>query len=345
VWVLAASLALAPQALALRSLARADAARAAARQARAKLPPAAPGAPLAPVRTWVHELFQGTLTNQTRCSWCEAVTNREESYLDLSLDIAHHASVGACLAGFSAVETLSGADKFHCDACAGLQEARKRLLLRAAPPVLALHLKRFKFVEAVGAYTKLSHRVAFPTHLRLDGTCVEAGAIPEREAAYALFAVVVHVGSGPNHGHYVTVVKQQAAAAAAAAATTKASVPCSGGAAAAAAASDKSGGAGSQWVHFDDESVEAVGESVLTRLFGSELPPPPPGDAPDAPEPPPDAAAGAEAASADAAQAAPAAPAAVGPSSTEHGYILFYERIREETPPATSRAWPTAAAR
>lgn len=27
------------------------------------------------------------------------------------------------------------------------------------------------------------------------------------EAEYSLFGVVVHVGSGPNHGHYVSLVK------------------------------------------------------------------------------------------------------------------------------------------
>jgi hypothetical protein len=328
------------------------------------------------VRTWIHDIFQGTLTNQTRCMWCEAVTNREESYLDLSLDIAHNASVSTCLSAFSAVETLAGADKFHCDACAGLQEAQKRLLIRAAPPVLALHLKRFKFVEALGAYTKLMHRVSFPTHLRLDGTCVEAGSAT-RDAAYALFAVVVHVGSGANHGHYVAVVKQQthpvapatpsvgavvaapgtaigaaasgaaaalrglstAAAAAAAAAGASAAASAAAAASASAAASSNS----SQWVHFDDESVEAVSESVLTRLFGAETPPPPlvlpptPGDAPRAdggsapPSPMVDAAP-------PLAPAAPSSPVGQPASSTDHGYILFYERIRTEAPPTAGEA-------
>jgi len=135
------------------------------------LPPPPPGAPRPPVRTWVHDVFEGALTNQTRCLWCETVcstavhspsrtltllcprvaqtTNREEAFLDLSLEIAPNSTLTTCLRGFSAVETLAAADKFHCDVCAGLQEAQKRMLVKHAPPVLALHLKRFKYNEAL----------------------------------------------------------------------------------------------------------------------------------------------------------------------------------------------------
>ena len=76
-------------------------------------------------------------------------TNREEAFLDLSLEIAPNSTLTTCLRGFSAVETLAAADKFHCDVCAGLQEAQKRMLVKHAPPVLALHLKRFKYNEAL----------------------------------------------------------------------------------------------------------------------------------------------------------------------------------------------------
>lgn len=60
---------------------------------------------------------QGTLTNETRCLCCETVTARDESFLDLSLDIEQNSSVTACLRNFSSTETLSGNDKFFCDKC------------------------------------------------------------------------------------------------------------------------------------------------------------------------------------------------------------------------------------
>lgn len=32
--------------------------------------------PSAPIKTWVHDIFQGKLVNETRCLNCETVTNR-----------------------------------------------------------------------------------------------------------------------------------------------------------------------------------------------------------------------------------------------------------------------------
>lgn len=54
------------------------------------------------------------------------------------------------------------------------------------------------------------------------------------ESEYSLFAVVVHVGSGPNHGHYVSLVKSH-----------------------------------NHWLFFDDENVDIVDESAIQSFFGS----------------------------------------------------------------------------
>lgn len=53
-------------------------------------------------------------------------SSRDESFLDLSIDIEQHTSVTACLRGFSASEMLCQKNKFFCDSCCGLQEAEKR---------------------------------------------------------------------------------------------------------------------------------------------------------------------------------------------------------------------------
>ncbi|ETE71541.1 Ubiquitin carboxyl-terminal hydrolase 12, partial [Ophiophagus hannah] len=97
-----------------------------------------------PDPTWVHEIFQGTLTNETR------------------------------------------------------------MKVKKLPMILALHLKRFKYMDQLHRYTKLSYRVVFPLELRLFNTSGDA-TNPDR--MYDLVAVVVHCGSGPNRGHYIAIVK------------------------------------------------------------------------------------------------------------------------------------------
>ncbi len=71
---------------------------------------------------------------------------------------------------FGNSETLCSEYKYHCECCCSKQEATKRLRVQKLPTVLALHLKRFKFVEQLRRHTKLSHRVVFPWELKLFNT-------------------------------------------------------------------------------------------------------------------------------------------------------------------------------
>ncbi|KAJ1648607.1 hypothetical protein LPJ64_000061 [Coemansia asiatica] len=179
-------------------------------------------------KTWVHTLFEGLLTNETRCLSCERVTSREERILDVSVDIHENTSVTNCLNQFAAGELLCHNNKFYCDSCGGLQEAERRMRLKRLPNILALHLKRFKYHEGLGRYVKLSYRVNFPTELRVPNTTEETG-----DYLYSLSAVVVHLGGGPFHGHYISIVRSD----------------------------DK-------WVLFDDDCVEIIQENELNNYFG-----------------------------------------------------------------------------
>ncbi|OAX39528.1 cysteine proteinase [Rhizopogon vinicolor AM-OR11-026] len=180
--------------------------------------------------TFIHQIFEGILTSETRCLTCENVSSRDESFLDLSIDIEQNSSVTACLRQFSASEMLCQKNKFFCDGCCDLQEAEKRMKIKRLPNVLALHLKRFKYQEDVQKYIKLAYRVAFPFELRLFNTIDD---VENPDRLYELFAIVVHIGSGPNHGHYVSIIKTMGS-----------------------------------WLVFDDETVDTIKESDIHKYFG-----------------------------------------------------------------------------
>jgi len=154
--------------------------------------------------TWINEIFQGILTSETRCLNCETVTSKDEEFCDLSIDVDQNTSVTNCLRNFSSTETLCSDNKFKCDTCCSYQEAHKRMRVKRLPTILALHLKRFKYVEQYNRHIKVSHRVVFPLELRLFNTSDDA-VNPDR--MYDLVAVVIHCGSGPNRGHYISIVK------------------------------------------------------------------------------------------------------------------------------------------
>ena len=180
---------------------------------------------------WVHELFEGTLTSETKCLTCENVSQRDEAFLDLSVDLEDHTSVTSCLKKFSEEEMLCERNKFHCDNCGGLQEAEKRMKIKRLPKILALHLKRFKYTEDLQRLQKLFHRVVYPYHLRVFNTTDDA---EDPDRLYELYAVVVHIGGGPYHGHYVSIIKTE----------------------------------NQGWLLFDDELVEPVDKSYVQNFFG-----------------------------------------------------------------------------
>lgn len=190
-----------------------------------------PGSETPNTSRWVHELFEGTLTSETQCLTCENVSQRDEVFFDLSVDLEQHSSVTSCLRKFSAEEMLCERNKFHCDNCGGLQEAEKRMKIKRLPRILALHLKRFKYTEDLQRLQKLFHRVVYPYHLRLFNTTDDA---EDADRLYELYAVVVHIGGGPHHGHYVSIIKTE----------------------------------DHGWLLFDDEMVEPVDKNYVRNFFG-----------------------------------------------------------------------------
>lgn len=181
----------------------------------------------------IRQLFEGHLTNQTKCLTCENVTSRDETFLDLSLDLLESQSLSSCLTQFSASEMLAGTNKFYCDNCHSLQEAEKKMGLRKLPRVLALHLKRFKYSEEHRRNVKLFHMMKYPLYLKLE-TDLPPEDPKDAIKFYELYAVVVHIGGGPHHGHYVALVKTQDMG----------------------------------WLLFDDETVEKIDEAFVLRFIG-----------------------------------------------------------------------------
>lgn len=127
--------------------------------------------------TWVHEIFQGVLTSETRCLNCETISSKDENFFDLQVDVDQNTSITHCLRCFSNTETLCSDNKFKCDNCCSYQEAQKRMRVKKLPMILALQLKRFKYMEQYNRHIKVSHRVVFPLELRLFNT-VSLPAIP-----------------------------------------------------------------------------------------------------------------------------------------------------------------------
>lgn len=180
---------------------------------------------------FINGLFQGTLTYRIKCLTCDNVTSRDEPFLDFPIEVQddEETDIQALLRSYQQREMLSGSNKFYCDECCGLQEAERKVGLKQLPHTLALHLKRFKYSEEQNCNIKLFNKIHYP--LKLDVCSSFCSSVSKK---YELTGIVVHMGGGPQHGHYVSLCKN-----------------------------DNFG-----WLLFDDETVEAVHESTVSKFIG-----------------------------------------------------------------------------
>lgn len=176
-------------------------------------------------------IFGGELTSEAKCLTCNKISIREEKFFDLSVDIEQYSSITNSLKLFSQIEMLEQNNLFHCENCESLQKAEKCIKLMKLPQVLAFHLKRFQYSEPLKRMVKLFHRVEYTKTLRIFNVSDQAAV---KDKLYELYSVVVHVGGGPYHGHYISLVKTELHG----------------------------------WILFDDESVEMVDENFVFKFFG-----------------------------------------------------------------------------
>nr|WOG36192.1 uncharacterized protein [Candida metapsilosis] len=187
-----------------------------------------------PTKNWCNDIFQGIITNETKCLSCETVTSKHEFFLDLSIDVPPGESaysLNFAINNFSKQETLTNQNKFHCNTCSSLQEAVKTIKVKKLPQVLVINLKRFKYDEQMDKMVKLFDSISYPFKLRLFNTTEDAN----QNILYDLYALVIHIGGGPMHGHYVSICKIKAGL----------------------------------WLLFDDETVELVEDNFVMRFFGN----------------------------------------------------------------------------
>jgi ubiquitin carboxyl-terminal hydrolase 22/27/51 len=206
----------------------------------------------------IHQTFGGLLKSTVTCSTCKNTTTALDPFMDLSLDIRNSATairqkklklingtsttkeilpmdLMECLDRFTSAETLSAeGGNYHCRTCGSAQEAKKKLSLVRLPPVVPIHLKRFRHEKTLATSSKVETKIRFPLTLDLTPYAASSSskskgdsALPNGTAAvnnsnskpadeddwirpdaiYELSSVVVHKGKIDN-GHYVSYSRQ-----------------------------------------------------------------------------------------------------------------------------------------
>ena len=91
-------------------------------------------------------------------------------------------------------------------------------------------MKRFKYDERQNTMRKLNYKIAFPLELKLAPNYEENS--PRQR--FILRAIIAHIGSGSQYGHYFCVLKNKG-----------------------------------KWYKFDDQDISIVEERELSSIFGN----------------------------------------------------------------------------
>ncbi|RUO96716.1 hypothetical protein BC936DRAFT_141569, partial [Jimgerdemannia flammicorona] len=157
----------------------------------------------------IHQIFGGALRSQVKCIECRRESNKFDSILDLSLDVANVGSIGEALTEYTRPEFLIEDNQYRCEGeCLSMVDARKQMTIHHAPMVLAVHLKRFQF----GGYSQFGmDGEKIDKHIEFSETLdLHEHVSPGQESdigLYRLYAVLVHVGASCTSGHYHCFIK------------------------------------------------------------------------------------------------------------------------------------------
>uniref|UniRef100_A0A9J8DLM9 Ubiquitin carboxyl-terminal hydrolase n=1 Tax=Cyprinus carpio carpio TaxID=630221 RepID=A0A9J8DLM9_CYPCA len=149
-------------------------------------------------------LFQGQFKSTVQCMSCQHKSRTFETFMYLTLEMTSSSkcSLQDCLKLFSKEERLTDSNRFYCSHCKTHRDAIKKMQIWKVPPILLVHLKRFKYD---GRWReKLQTLVDFP----LDNLDLSQYVIGPKHTLkkYNLYAVSNHYG-GLDGGHYTAYCK------------------------------------------------------------------------------------------------------------------------------------------
>lgn len=194
------------------------------------------------------QLFRGMVESNVTCESCRSTSSTRDPIEDIGLDVTPVstsssssptpgclADVSTALQRFARAEALDSG--YKCEKCGKVGRATKQSRLASIPPILTLHLKRFRYGETQSSAmsttgqrrsnrssevsqlmnsdffagksgsAKIEGHSKFEQILDLKPYLTEEMQAKHSKMFCRLFAVVVHAGKNSHSGHYVSYVR------------------------------------------------------------------------------------------------------------------------------------------
>ncbi|GKY94675.1 hypothetical protein MPSEU_000432900 [Mayamaea pseudoterrestris] len=153
-------------------------------------------------KSLIVDIFQGQLKNTLTCLHCKHKNIRFEPFMYLSLPMNDSCqTLDDCLRLYLLKEKLSGDNQWYCSKCHTHRDSTKQTDIWILPPILIVHLKRFRFNEYGHVGSKNNAPIDYPI-TKWDLTSLRVRQGGERPV-YDLYAVANQMGS-MGSGHYTS---------------------------------------------------------------------------------------------------------------------------------------------
>ena len=174
------------------------------------------------------KLFRGKVESNVYCDSCHAKNSTIDPIEDIGLEVTHTSGsalsdLSSAFHRFTKVEPLA---EYKCDKCGKMGRATKQSRLASIPPILTLHLKRFRYgsdgkpispplrrgrevSQLVGSSgsAKIEGHIKFLEIFDLKPFLTEEMSATVKNMFCRLFAVIVHAGKNSHSGHYIAYVR------------------------------------------------------------------------------------------------------------------------------------------
>lgn len=107
----------------------------------------------------------GNLGNLTECLNCRTITQRDEMYYDLLLQVINCEDIAQSFRSYLAPELLEGCNSYACDVCGSKQRAHRRVAIHSVPALLTISCQRFDIDRKTWQRVKVTSKNEFPLAL------------------------------------------------------------------------------------------------------------------------------------------------------------------------------------
>ena len=147
------------------------------------------------------DIFQGQMRNCLTCLHCQHQNIRFEPFMYLSLPMTSTCrTLQDCMSLYLAPEKLVGDNQWYCDRCHTYRDALRKTDIWILPPILIVHLKRFKF-DDFGNSVGQKNTAAIDYPIQDWNLQRFVNSQSSDRPVYDLYAVSNHFG-GMGCGHY-----------------------------------------------------------------------------------------------------------------------------------------------